>query len=76
MRLQAGRIELILKLEGKKKPSGFIVTLKAHFKPWNTFKNKMFKLAPVKKFIVKDHLLLIFPNSSLLANSYVLIREA
>lgn len=53
-----------------------MVILKAHFKPWNTFKNKMFKLAPVKKFIVKDHLLLMFPNSSLLANSFVSIREA
>lgn len=59
-----------------KKIQGFIVTLKAHFKPWNTSKNKKFKLTTVKKFIVKDHLLLMFPNSSLLANSYVLIKEA
>lgn len=71
------RIELVLKLQrGKKNPSGFIIILKADFKPWNTFKSKMFKFTPVKKFIVKDHLLLMFPNSSLLANSYVSIREA
>lgn len=74
MRLQM-RIELILKLQRKKNASDFIITLKAYFKPWNTFENKKFKLTPLNTYIVKYHLLLVFPNLPLLALSYVLIRE-
>lgn len=34
--------------KGKNNNPGFIVTPKAHFKPWDTFKNKKFKLTSVK----------------------------
>ena len=39
------------------------------------FKKKEFKLTLVEKLIVKDHLLLVFPRSPNLTDSYLLLKE-